>query len=62
MVVATGTGELRKRMTGAGSITFPVGDNDSTAEYSSVTLDFTSGTFNSADAGVNLVNKAFASI
>ncbi|NOU45614.1 MAG: T9SS type A sorting domain-containing protein [Bacteroidales bacterium] len=62
MVIATGTGELRKVVTNTGSFTFPVGDNDGTAEYSPVTLDFTSGTFNSAYAGVNLVNEAWSGV
>ncbi|NOU45615.1 MAG: T9SS type A sorting domain-containing protein [Bacteroidales bacterium] len=62
MVVATGTGELRKRMTGAGSFTFPVGDNDGTAEYSPITIDFTAGTFDSAYVGVNLVNQAYPGV
>ena len=56
MVVATGSGQLRKEFLGIGSFTFPVGDNDGTAEYSPVTLDFASGTFASAYAGVKLVN------
>jgi len=56
MIVATGSGELRKTFAGTGSFTFPVGDNTVTAEYSPVTLDFTSGTFSSAYAGVKLVN------
>jgi len=60
MVVATGSGNLRKSFTAAGSFTFPVGDNTSTAEYSPVTLNFTSGTFGSgAFAGVNLVNAPY---
>jgi hypothetical protein len=62
MVVATGAGELRKVLTGTGSFTFPVGDNEGTAEYSPVTLDFTAGTFNSAYAGVNLVNEAYSGV
>ncbi|MFZ4723927.1 MAG: T9SS type A sorting domain-containing protein [Paludibacter sp.] len=57
MIVATGSGEFRKTFTFASSFTFPVGDNDGTAEYSPVTLNFTSGTFSSAYAGVNLVNN-----
>ncbi|MEI7485355.1 MAG: T9SS type A sorting domain-containing protein [Ignavibacteriota bacterium] len=61
MIVATGTGELRKTFTGTGSFTFPVGDNTGTAEYSPVTLNFTSGTFASAYAGVNLVNSKYGS-
>jgi hypothetical protein len=56
MVVATGTGQMRKRFTSAGSFTFPVGDTTGTAEYSPVSLNFTSGTFSSAYAGVNVVN------
>ncbi len=56
MIVATGTGELRKTFTGTGSFTFPVGDMTGTPEYSPVTLNFTSGTFASAYAGVSLSN------
>jgi hypothetical protein len=54
MVVSTGTGDLRKVFTGTGSFTFPVGSNSGAAEYSPVTLNFTSGTFSSAYVGVNL--------
>ncbi|NUN10720.1 MAG: T9SS type A sorting domain-containing protein [Ignavibacteriaceae bacterium] len=54
MIVATSTGEVRKVYTGAGSFTFPVGDNTGTAEYSPVTLNFTSGTFSDAYAAVKL--------
>ncbi len=57
MVVPTGSGELRKTFTGTGSFTFPVGDNNVTAEYSPATLNFTSGSFSSAYAGVKLVNS-----
>lgn len=57
MIVCTGTGEVRKLFTTSGSFTFPVGDNTGVAEYSPVTLNFTSGTFGSgAYAGVNLVD------
>ena len=56
MIVATGAGQLRKNFTGTGSFTFPVGDNDGATEYSPVTLNFTSGDFSSAYAGVNLHN------
>ena len=59
MVVATGTGELRKQFSTIGSFIFPVGDNNLTAKFSPVTLNFTAGTFASgAYAGVNLVNAA----
>jgi hypothetical protein len=60
MIVATGSGELRKTFTSTGSFTFPVGDNQGTAEYTPITLNFTSGTFANAYAGVNLVNAAYS--
>ncbi|MBK7212179.1 MAG: hypothetical protein IPH88_02540 [Bacteroidales bacterium] len=62
MIVATATGQLRKEFpAGGGSFTFPVGDNTSTAEYSPVSLTFTSGTFGTGNyAGVNLSNSAYA--
>jgi hypothetical protein len=56
MVVATGSGELRKEFTSIGSFTFPIGDNDGTAEYSPVNMNFTSGSFSSAYAGAGVVN------
>jgi len=60
MIVATGTGQLRKGFTAAGSFTFPVGDNTVTAEYSPVTLNFASGTFGAGNyVGVNLVNAKY---
>ncbi|MCK9420965.1 MAG: hypothetical protein M0Q38_00010 [Bacteroidales bacterium] len=60
MVVATGAGQLRKQYGGIGSFTFPVGDNNVTAKYSPVSLNFTSGTFaQGAYAGVNLVNAPY---
>jgi hypothetical protein len=60
MIIATSTGELRKTFTGTGSFTFPVGDNTSTVEYSPITLNFTSGTFSSAYAGVTLGNSKYS--
>jgi len=60
MLVATGSGQALKSWSGAGSFTFPVGDNTGTAEYSPITLNFTAGAFApGANAGVNLVNAAF---
>ena len=61
MIVATGTGEIRKTFTGTGSFTFPVGDNTGTTEYSPVTLNFTSGGFSSAYAGVKVSNTKHGS-
>jgi len=45
MVVATSSGEMRKKFSGPGSFLFPVGDADGTAEYSPVSVDFSSGSF-----------------
>ncbi len=60
MVIATGTGELRKSFSGNGSFTYPVGDDSSTAEYSPVTLNFTGGTFSPVNyVGVKLSNSAY---
>jgi autotransporter-associated beta strand protein len=42
-VIASGGGELRKNYSGAGSFTFPIGDNSGITEYSPVTVNFTSG-------------------
>jgi hypothetical protein len=66
MIVATGTGQLQKQFTdGTGvarSFTFPVGDNTGTAEYSPVTLNFTTGNFASGIAGVKLVNSPWTGL
>jgi hypothetical protein len=60
MVVATGTGELRKSFSAAGSFSFPVGDNTGTAEYAPVTVSFTGGSYGAGNyVGVNLVNSAY---
>jgi hypothetical protein len=60
MIVATGTGEVRKSFSGAGTFTYPVGDNTGTAEYSPVTLAFTGGTYGSGNyAGVNVINAQY---
>jgi hypothetical protein len=61
MIVATGSGYLTKGFSGTGSFTFPVGDNTGTAEYSPATLNFTSGTFSSGSASVNLTNSKHGS-
>lgn len=45
MVVATGSGELRKSFLGTGIFTFPVGNESLTGEYTPVTLNFTDGSF-----------------
>ena len=55
MIVADGTGQVRKLFTSATSYTFPIGDSSS--NYSPITLNFASGTFvGGAYAGVNVTN------
>jgi hypothetical protein len=65
MVVSEGTGELRKQISSAPtlpySFTFPVGDNNGTAEYSPIRLSFTNGIFSSAYVGVKLKNQKHTS-
>ena len=57
MIVADGGGECRRGFTGIGSYVFPIGDKTGTAEYSPVTLNFTSGTFASGSfAGVRVTD------
>ncbi len=46
MIVTDGMGIVRKEMNSTGSLTIPVGDNIGTAEYTPITVNFTSGTFN----------------
>lgn len=57
MIVADGSGEVRKTVTGTGSFEFPVGDNTGTAEYSPLTVNFNSGSFSSAYVGVKVTNS-----
>ena len=63
MIIATGSGELRKSYAGTGSFLFPVGDNTVTAEYTPVTLNFTGGTFSAGNyAGVKLSNSTYTGL
>lgn len=45
MIVASGTGELRRIISANGSYLFPIGDNSVSSDYSPVTLNFTAGTY-----------------
>jgi hypothetical protein len=58
VIMTSGTGELRKVFMTYGSFTFPLGDTSATGatEYTPVTLNFTSGSFASAYAGVKVNN------
>jgi len=60
MIIASGTGELRKTFTAAGSFTYPVGDNVGTAEYSPATLTFSGSP--SGYAGVRVQNAKHPNI
>lgn len=55
------TGSMAREFTAAGGFTYPVGDLEGAtpgANYSPITLDFTSGTFNpDAGAGVTVTNQ-----
>lgn len=60
MIVTNSTGVLKKMISNAKStfsFTFPIGDNSGTAEYSPVTLDFTSGNFSNAYVTVKATNS-----
>ncbi|MEI7897659.1 MAG: hypothetical protein WCJ26_11535 [bacterium] len=62
MVVATGSGQLRKQFAAPGTFTFPVGDITGGADYTPVVLDFTSATFGAENyVGLNLVNAKYPS-
>ncbi|WP_309641136.1 fibronectin type III domain-containing protein [Flavobacterium sp.] len=56
MVVASGTGELRRTYTGTGFYTFPLGDITATVEYSPITISLTAGTCSNAYIGVAVVD------
>ncbi len=58
MIVADGTGQVQKMITGNGSFTFPIGDNTNGAYYySPITLNFTQGIYAAgAYVGVNVTN------
>ncbi|MCK9618111.1 MAG: dockerin type I domain-containing protein [Lentimicrobiaceae bacterium] len=63
MVVATGTGELRKMFKDTGSFIFPIGDTTGVAEYTPATLNFTSGNFAGGKyVGVRLKNAPLSGL
>ncbi|MEO8400099.1 MAG: T9SS type A sorting domain-containing protein [Ignavibacteriaceae bacterium] len=55
-IEVSGIGELRKTFNSPSSFNYPIGDTSGTFEYSPATLNFTSGIFSLAFAGVNLRN------
>ena len=56
MIVATSSGQCRRAFTSNGSYTFPVGDADGTPQYSPISLNFVSGTYSGAYAGIRVTN------
>lgn len=56
MIVASGSGEVRRPFTGTGSYTFPIGDNTGTIEYSPITVSVTAGSFSGAYVGVSVTD------
>jgi hypothetical protein len=56
MIVASGTGELRRTFTGTGSYTFPIGDNTNAVDYSPITINVTAGSFSGAYVGVSVTD------
>ncbi len=64
MIAADGSGKLVKLISDTQTvpyvITFPVGDNTGTAEYSPVTIAINSGSFSSAQLGITLSNAKHA--
>lgn len=60
MIVTNSTGQLRKEFSSAGTFLFPIGDVTGSAEYTPVTLTFSSGTFGSGNyAGVSVVDNQY---
>ncbi|PKB15127.1 T9SS sorting signal type C domain-containing protein [Flavobacterium sp. 5] len=56
MIIASGTGELRRSFTTTGAYTFPIGDNTGITEYSPITISVDSGSFSSAYIGVSVTD------
>ncbi len=56
MIVADGSGEVRRPFTGLGSYTFPIGDLTGQADYSPVSVAVTSGDFAGAYLAVNVTD------
>lgn len=60
MIIATGSGQLCRRILTPGTFSFPVGDQTGVADYSPAVISFSSGVFgNSSVIGVNLVNSKY---
>ncbi|HEX8563292.1 MAG TPA: hypothetical protein VF676_09970 [Flavobacterium sp.] len=56
MIVASGTGEVRRPFSSAGTYLFPIGDATGTTQYSPLTVTVSSGTFAGAFVGVSVTD------
>jgi trimeric autotransporter adhesin len=56
MIVADGTGVVRRPYSGTGSYLFPIGEKTSNTAYSPINVNITSGTFNNAFVAVNVTD------
>ena len=56
MIVASGSGEVRRTFTTTGGYLFPIGDNTENADYSPITVFMTSGAFSNAYVGVSVTD------
>lgn len=56
MIVADGSGLVRRPFSSVGSYFFPIGENTGAPSYSPITVNVTAGTFSNAFVGVNAKN------
>jgi hypothetical protein len=56
MIVASGTGEVRRPFTANGTYTFPIGDRTLGTDYTPITVNVTAGTFSNAYVGVSVTD------
>ncbi len=57
MIVANGTGFVRRPFTNTGSYFFPIGELSNTAAYSPISVNMTSGSFSNAFVSVSVVDE-----
>lgn len=64
MIISSGTGSVKKVLTGAvpHSFTFPVGDANGTSDYSPVTYTLNSGTFTADTVGIAVSNTKSSNV
>jgi len=56
MIIAEGTGKVRRPFAGTGSYFFPIGEKTSNPAYSPISVNVTSGTFSNAYVGVSVTD------